>query len=90
MKKYRPNTTAVVVGIVLMVIGLVMWLIRAAFNQNSLNWLLTVGLPLVCCGGLELTITAFVALRKNDLEIQKQIRAKEAQEKKDKQNNRLS
>ncbi|TSO26661.1 hypothetical protein [Lactobacillus sp. LL6] len=85
MKKYRPNTTAVVVGIVLMVIGLIMWLIRAAFNQNSLNWLIIWGLLCVCCGGLELTIVAFIALRKNDLEIQKQVRAKEAQEKKDKQ-----
>ena len=82
MKKYRPNTTAVVVGIMLMIIGLGMWLTRAIINQNSLNWLIIWGLLFVCCGGLELTITAFIALRKNDLEIQKQIRAKEEQEKK--------
>ncbi|NRO21972.1 hypothetical protein IMAU30023_00589 [Lactobacillus helveticus] len=31
MKRYRPNTKAVIVGIVLMLIGILCWVIKASF-----------------------------------------------------------
>lgn len=81
MKKYRPNTTAVVIGIVLMVIGLLLWVLRAIFNNNAINFFIPVGLLLVCAGGLDLTITAFITLRKNDLATRKYMQEKENTEK---------
>lgn len=84
MKKYRPNTAAVVIGIVLMVVGLLMWVLRAIFNNNAINFFIPLGLLLVSSGGLDLTITAFITLHKNDLAARKYMQEKENIEKSDK------
>lgn len=82
MKRYRPNTKAVIVGIVLILIGILCWVIKASFIPKGALYLFPVGLFLICVGGLELTITAFIAMRKNDLAMSAHLRAIEAQRKK--------
>lgn len=82
MKRYLPNTKAVIVGIVLMLIGILCWVIKASFIPKGALYLFPVGLFLICVGGLELTITAFIAMRKNDLAMSAHLRAIEAQRKK--------
>lgn len=67
MKRYRPNTKAVVVGIILMLIGICCWVVKASFIPNGADFLFPLGLLIICIGGLTLTITAFIAMRKNDL-----------------------
>lgn len=75
MKRYRPNTKAVIVGILC-------WVIKASFIPKGALYLFPVGLLLICVGGLELTITAFIAMRKNDLAMSGHLRAIEDQQKK--------
>ncbi|GFP08046.1 hypothetical protein ACWM0C_06100 [Lactobacillus helveticus] len=75
MKRYRPNTKAVIVGILC-------WVIKASFIPKGALYLFPVGLLLICVGGLELTITAFIAMRKNDLAMSGHLRAIEDQRKK--------
>lgn len=82
MKRYRPNTKAVIVGIFLMLIGILCWVIKASFIPKGALYLFPVGLLLICVGGLELTITAFIAMRKNDLVMSGHLRAIEDQRKK--------
>lgn len=82
MKRYRPNTKAVIVGIVLMLIGILCLVIKASFIPKGALYLFPIGLLLICVGGLELTITAFIAMRKNDLAMSGHLRAIEAQRKK--------
>ncbi|MDB6251524.1 hypothetical protein [Lactobacillus amylovorus] len=66
MKKYRPNTKAIIVGIIFMLAGIACWVIKASFIPNGAIFLFPVGLLLICIGGLTMTITAFVAMCKND------------------------
>ena len=66
MKKYRPNTKAIIVGIIFMLAGIACWVIKASFIPNGDVFLFPVGLLLICIAGLTMTITAFVAMRKND------------------------
>lgn len=67
MKKYRPNTKAVVVGICFMLLGMACWIIKASFIPKGAVFMFPLGLLLICIGGLTLTITAFISMRKNDL-----------------------
>lgn len=67
MKKYRPNTKAIIVGIAFMLVGIICWVIKASFIPNGAVFLFPIGLLLICIGGLTMTITAFIAMRKNDL-----------------------
>lgn len=68
MKRYRPSNKTVMIGITLMVIGIVCWCIKAMTATNPQTiFLFPVGLLLICIGGLELTITAFMTVYKNDL-----------------------
>lgn len=85
MKKYRPKTKSVVIGLVLMVIGILCWCIFAPFKNNTnLVFLFPLGLLFVCIGGLELTITAFLTLHKNDVATRQAIKAKKEAEEKEK------
>lgn len=80
MKRYRPSTKLVMIGVVLMLAGVICWCIEAPFKNNpNTLFLFPLGLLFICSGGLELTITAFITLRKNDLAARKRI--EEAQEK---------
>lgn len=85
MKKYRPSTGSVIAGIVLMVIGFLCWVIRALIKQQRLDFLVPLGLVIVCIGGLTLTIVAFITLRKNDLAARKIIAERKAKEEAKKQ-----
>lgn len=91
MKRYRPNTKAVVVGIILMLIGICCWVVKVSFIPNGADFLFPLGLLIICIGGLTLTITAFIAMRKNDLAmsayLKKQTAEKKKQEKAKKLNN---
>lgn len=78
MKKYRPQTKTIVAGLVLMILGVLCWCLLAPFKrQAGMAFLLPLGLLLVCSGGLELTITAFITLRKNDLTMRQSLQKKE-------------
>lgn len=81
MKKYKPNTKAVIVGIVFMVLGIIFWCIKA-FVGKRWFFLFPLGLLLICIGGLTLTITAFLTLRKNDLRMREQVKKQRETEKK--------
>lgn len=83
MKKYRPNTKAVIVGIIFMLVGISCWVIKASFIPNGAVFLFPVGLLLICIGGLTLTITAFIAMRKNDLAISAAIKKQDEERKKE-------
>lgn len=81
MKKYRPKTKTVVIGLILMVMGILCWCILAPFKDNThLVFLFPLGLLFICAGGLELTITAFLTLHKNDLAMRHAIAAKKKAE----------
>ena len=67
MKKYRPNTKVIIVGIIFMLAGIACWVIKASFISNGAVFLFPIGLLLICIGGLTMTITAFIAMRKNDM-----------------------
>lgn len=88
MKKYRPNTKAIIVGIIFMLAGIICWVVKASFIPKGAVFLFPVGLLLICIGGLTMTITAFIAIRKNDIAMnaflkkQEQERKKLAEEKK--------
>ena len=82
MKRYRPNTKSVLIGIILMLIGILCWVIKASFIPKGALYLFPVGLLLICVGVLELTITAFIAMRKNDLAMSAHLKEIEAQRKK--------
>ncbi|MDE7056499.1 MAG: hypothetical protein K2O64_04565, partial [Lactobacillus sp.] len=71
MKRYRPRTSSVSIGITLMVIGICLWVMRAVVNKTKLDFLIPIGLLLLCVGGLTLTIIAFITLHKNDLAMRK-------------------
>ncbi|EEJ72523.1 hypothetical protein [Lactobacillus ultunensis] len=82
MKKYRPNTKAVIVGIIFMLLGMACWIIKASFIPKGAVFLFPLGLLLICIGGLTLTITAFIAMRKNDLAMSALIKKQEEERKK--------
>lgn len=82
MKRYRPNTKAVIVGIILMLAGILCWVIKASFIPNGALFLFPLGLLLICVGGLELTITVFITMRKNDLAMRDHLRKIEEERKK--------
>lgn len=48
MKRYRPNTKAVIVEIVLMLIVILCWVIKASFIPKGALYLFPVGLLLIC------------------------------------------
>ena len=75
MKRYRPNTKAVIVGIFC-------WVIKASFIPKGADFLFPLGLLLICIGGLTLTITAFVAMRKNDMAMNAYLRKQDQERKK--------
>ncbi|GGV18591.1 hypothetical protein [Lactobacillus acetotolerans] len=81
MKRYKPNTKAVITGITFMIIGITCWCIKALVGK-SWFFLLPTGLFLICVGGLTLTVTAFLTLRKNDLRMLEQVKKKRETEKK--------
>lgn len=81
MKRYRPNTKAVIIGIILMLIGILCWVIKASFISKGALYLFPIGLLLICVGGLELTITAFIVMRKNDLAMSAHLKEIEAERK---------
>lgn len=88
MKRYRPQTKTIVIGLALMILGILCWCFFAPFkNNHSLLFLLPLGILLVCGGGLELTITAFITLRRNDLMIRQEMAARKAKEEAKKKNN---
>lgn len=74
---HQPNKKAMIVGIVLMVLGVICWMIK--FLSGYGTFLIPLGLLIFCIGGLTLTITTFVAMRKNDIAENKRLR--EAEEK---------
>ena len=37
MKKYRPNTKAIIVGIIFMLAGIACWVIKASFIPNGVE-----------------------------------------------------
>lgn len=82
MKRYRPNTKAVVVGIILMLIGICCWVVKASFIPNGADFLFPLGLLIICIGGLTLTITAFIAMRKNDLAMSAYLKKQAAEKEK--------
>lgn len=82
MKKYQPNTKAVIVGICFMLIGILCWVIKASFIAKGAVFLFPVGLLLICIGGLILTITAFIAMRKNDLAVNAYLKKQDEERKK--------
>lgn len=82
MKKYRPSTKQVMIGLILMILGVICWCIVATFNNSHLFFLFPVGLILVCVGGLELTITALITLHKNDLATREMLKKREEEKKK--------
>lgn len=86
MKKYRPNTKAVIVGIIFMLLGMACWIIKASFIPQGAVFLFPLGMLLICIGGLTLTITAFIAMRKNDLAMNALIEKQEEERKKAKAN----
>ena len=77
MKKYQPNTKSVIVGLAFMIIGILCWVIKASFFQKSAIYLFPLGIVLICIGGLTLTITAFVSMRKNDLAMRAYLKKQE-------------
>ena len=67
MKKFRPSNRAIAIGISLMVAGLLCWIVMSLIYTNvKLVFLAPLGLLLLCLGGLELTIVAFITMRKNE------------------------
>lgn len=85
MKRYRPKTKTIVIGLAFMIVGILCWCLFAPFKANPhLIFLLPLGLLLVCIGGLELTITAFLTLRKNDLAMRAAIKKQKEEEAKQK------
>ncbi|GAA3631952.1 hypothetical protein GCM10022297_08900 [Lactobacillus hamsteri] len=77
MKKYRPSTKQVMVGIIFMLAGVICWCIKAPMKDDPHTlFLFPVGLLLICIGGLELTITAFITLYKNDKAMRQKIKEK--------------
>lgn len=87
MKRYRPNTKAVIVGIVLMLIGIACWVIKVSFIPKGADFLFPIGLLVICLGGLTLTITAFIAMRKNDLAMSAYLKKQAAEKKKQEKSN---
>ena len=85
MKRYRPNTKAVIVGIVLMLIGIACWVIKASFIPKGADFLFPIGLLVICLGGL--TLTAFIAMRKNDLAMSAYLKKQAAEKKKQEKSN---
>ncbi|MDH5099873.1 hypothetical protein OQI87_01670 [Lactobacillus kefiranofaciens] len=83
MKKYRPNTKAVVVGLAFMLVGIACWVIKASFIPKGAVFLFSIGMLLICIGGLTLTITAFIAMRKNDLAMNAIIKKQDEERKKE-------
>ena len=82
MKRYRPSTKSVVIGIVIMIAGILCWGIGAPLKNNpNFFFLFPLGLILICIGGLELTITALNTVHKNDLAMREAIKKREAEEK---------
>ena len=82
MKRYRPSTKSVVIGIVIMIAGILCWGIVAPLKNNpNFFSLFPLGLILICIGGLELTITALNTVHKNDLAMREAIKKREAEEK---------
>lgn len=95
MRRYRPQMKTIVIGVGLMILGVLCWCFFAPFrNNHALLFLLPLGILLVCAGGLELTITAFITLRKNDLLAREMMAARKAKEeekkKKAKQGKKIS
>lgn len=80
MKKYRPNTKAIIVGIIFMLAGIACWVIKASFILNGAVFLFPIGLLLICIGGLTMTITAFIAMRKNDMAMSAFLKKQEGKE----------
>ena len=81
MKKYRPNTMAIIVGIIFMLVGIICWVVKASFIPNGAVFLFPIGLLLICIGGLTMTITAFISMRKNDLAMSAFLRKQEQERK---------
>lgn len=81
-EKYRPNTKAIIVGIIFMLAGIACWVIKASFIPNGAVFLFPIGLLLICIGGLTMTITAFIAMRKNDMAMSAFLKSKSKREKK--------
>ena len=81
MKKYRPNTKAIIVGIIFMLVGIICWVVKASFIPNGAVFLFPIGLLLICIGGLTMTITAFISMRKNDLAMSDFLRKQEQERK---------
>ncbi|WP_308556817.1 hypothetical protein [uncultured Lactobacillus sp.] len=81
MKKYRPNTKAIIVGIIFMLVGIICWVVKASFIPNGAVFLFPIGLLLICIGGLTMTITAFISMRKNDLAMSAFLRKQEQERK---------
>lgn len=69
---HQPNKKAMTTGIVLMVLGVICWMIK--FLSGYGTFLIPFGLLIFCIGGLTLTITTFVAMRKNDIAENKRLR----------------
>lgn len=84
MKKYRPSTKQVMIGIIFMLAGVICWCIKAPMKDDpNTLFLFPVGLVLICIGGLELTITAFITLHKNDVAMRHAMKEKETAKKKE-------
>lgn len=69
---HQPNKRAMTTGISLMVLGVICWMIK--FFSGYGTFLIPVGFLIFCIGGLTITITMFVALRKNDIAENKRLR----------------
>lgn len=81
MKRYQPNTKSVVIGLIFMLVGIACWVIKASFFQKGALYLFPLGIVLICIGGLTLTITAFIAMRKNDLAMRAYLKKQEESQK---------
>lgn len=81
MKKYQPNTKSVIVGLIFMLVGILCWVIKASFFKKGALYLFPAGIVLICIGGLTLTITAFISMRKNDLAMRAYLKKQEEKQK---------
>ncbi|CCI85978.1 hypothetical protein FC52_GL000568 [Lactobacillus pasteurii DSM 23907 = CRBIP 24.76] len=87
MKKYRLSNKQIAIGIGLMAVGLVLWFLAVfTYSQLKLAWLIPIGIILICCGGLELTVLSLIYLHKNDQEARKAIKEAELAREKENQN----
>ena len=65
-----------------MLVGIFCWVIKDSFIPKGADFLFPLGLLLICIGGLTLTITAFVAMRKNDMAMNAYLRKQDQERKK--------